>query len=64
MHEDDLTDEALRQSLLFGLAKEMGQEMAQHARPGAPAIGPADAGRLKGEEFRNRIGAARSSWRR
>lgn len=28
VHESDLTPDALRQSLLFGLAKEMGQEMA------------------------------------
>jgi hypothetical protein len=51
VHEDDLTDEALRQSLLFGLAKEMGQEMANmrgEALRRSVMLKPAD---VKGEEF-------------
>ncbi len=51
VHEDDLTDEALRQSLLFGLAEEMGQEMANmrgQALRRSVMLKPADA---KGEEF-------------
>ena len=51
VHEDDLTDEALRESLLFGLAKEMGQEMANmrgQALRRSVRLKPAD---VKGEEF-------------
>ena len=51
VHEDDLTDEALRESLLFGLAKEMGQEMANvrgQALRRSVLLQPAD---VKSEEF-------------
>jgi hypothetical protein len=51
VHERDLTESALRESLLFGLAKEMGQEMADmrgKALRRSVGLTPAD---VKGEEF-------------
>jgi hypothetical protein len=51
VHEDDLTDTALRESLLFGLAKEMGQEMADmrgQALRRSVTLMPVD---ITGEEF-------------
>ena len=51
VHEDDLTDTALRESLLFGLAKEMGQEMADmrgQALRRSVTLTPDD---VKGEAF-------------